>query len=605
MKKQSFLQLLRSINQLAFQEPRTKKLVFITIITGILVALLPMIGEYCLALITNNLQEICKRMQHFDLAEVVNIIDSKQIKYFAMGYVAIRMVPYVLRVFDTRVSGRLNSYLEQHFDIILRRTLANLDSGYFDDSNFHDIIKNVKEKGSVMSWNFFTLQFSSLETIIPIIISSAIISFMGIEYFAILVVSMLPILVFQIWIRKKAKVFFDQTRSERRYANVYIDEVGKNETRVFSLNDKYLGTYFKLSDGILGRALNFTDKRMGAVALCWLFFGCGLYFIISHIYILIVTGQVKLGTGLFIVSSVWSFSNGIMQLIDLIASVYENIIYAQEFIGIQSLPKLVSRTIDARVITFSKGPRIAFENVSFNYFGKEKSALANVSFEIESNSKVAFVGENGGGKSTAVKLILGFYDPSHGRILVDGQDLKDISLENWRRVIGYVAQGPSVPNLKIRELLTHHDELSEDLLNESIDRVSATGFISEFKDGVNQQLGNMFKGGVALSGGQRQKLAIARAYSKNPNLLVFDEPTSDLDPKTQICVFNDFYRNNPNRTGILVAHALQGVKDADRIFVFEKGKLTESGTHCNLVNANGWYQESFEEQMNSFLSLVQ
>ena len=585
------MSLFKNINKKIFLVPGIKKIVIISTIIGILTAILPVVTEFIMSLITNYLQ---------DAYRITHVIDERKTTICVLLYIGNITLPFLFAMIDRRITARLGLPVRNYLTVLLKKKTANLDLAYSDDPQFHDMLKNVREKGVDMTFGFFNLQFNTFEIMINLVLTSAVISLLGFGYLALLVCSLIPMVVYQIVFKKKRKVFLDSFRSESRYANEYAGEAGTRESRVFEVNDSYINRFKKIIDSLTQKNISFDDQSSLINLVTNVIFFAALGFVVYHIFFMIAGNVFKLGTGLFILRSTWMFTGSLRSIISLIADFYENAIYSEEFIEVLELPQLVYHRPDPIILSLVHAPRIVFDRVSFFYTNKELPALDHVSFAIDAGSKIAFVGDNGGGKSTAVKLLLRFYDPSSGRILIDGEDLRDVDLYNFHKSIGYVAQNPSIPNLTLREVLSNDTDVSDEILMWALKRSRADDFVKDFKSGLDQQLGRMFDGGVALSDGQRQKIAVSRAYVHKPKIVILDEPTSDLDPQTQVHVFNGFYENDIDYTGVLVAHALQGVKFADAIHVFQGGKLTQVGSHTQLIHLNGWYKKSFEEQFNLF-----
>jgi ATP-binding cassette subfamily B protein len=592
-KLSSWKSLLIRINQFAFLKVGMKKLVITSTIFIVLVAVIPTGTSYFFSLILNKL---IGDAQNKSIAAV---------SVLAYLYVIMQVVPFLIRNINGRISSRMNLFLGQHFNILYEQKMANLDYAYFDNSSFYDRIKSVKEKGVVTTFALFMMQFESLEVVVQIILASAAISLIGFKYVMVLVVTTLPMIIIEAWKRKSRKAIYEENRTSNRYASVYLGEAGSRESRVFNLNDVYIDKYQSITDSVINRLITFEDKRVIIDIATYVFFGLGLLYVIHQTFLQIAQGVILAGSAVFIINSVLMFTFTLRAIIALLATFYENKLYAEEFFEIMDLPPMIVKNPLAQNITFDQGPEIVFENVSFRYPEKESYALENISLKIPSGNKVAFVGENGGGKSTMIKLLLRFYDPTEGRILVNGTDLKDLNVDRYRELIGYVAQSPSMPNLVIREILSHRNDLvvNDNLIHAALERSRAYDFVKKYEQGIEQQLGKMFKGGVAPSDGQRQRLAISRAYAKQPQFLIFDEPTADLDPETQNHVFDDFYGNNQGVTGILVVHSLQGVMAADTVYVFENSTISQTGTHAELLLQEGWYGNSFKKQFKNIHSL--
>jgi ATP-binding cassette subfamily B protein len=240
-----------------------------------------------------------------------------------------------------------------------------------------------------------------------------------------------------------------------------------------------------------------------------------------------------------------------------------------------------------------------FDNVGFRYEGSERWAVRNLNLTIGAGEVLALVGENGAGKTTIVKLLARLYDPTEGRILLDGEDLRDYDLDALREAIGVVFQDyvrfhfTAAENIAVGRI----DRLDDrPRIAEAAERSLASDVIARLPRGLDQPLGRRFDAGVDLSGGEWQKIAIARAYMREADVLVLDEPTSALDARSEYEVFQRFRDLSRGRTTLLISHRFSTVRMADRIIVLEGGRIIESGTHRALLGAGGRYADMFEIQ---------
>jgi len=231
---------------------------------------------------------------------------------------------------------------------------------------------------------------------------------------------------------------------------------------------------------------------------------------------------------------------------------------------------------------------IEIKNVSFGYEA-DQAAVNQVSFSIPKNKKIAFVGASGSGKSTMLDLIIRFYDPQNGSILIDGNDIKQYDSSEYRKLFGIVSQDNILFNDTIYNNIRYGDEsISDQTIIESAKKANAFDFINSFPEKFNTQIGNR---GTNLSGGERQRVAIARALARNPQILVFDEATSALDAESEKIVQEAINTSLAQKTAIIVAHRLSTIRDCDEILVFEKGKIIERGNHNELYNQGGQYRK--------------
>jgi ATP-binding cassette subfamily B protein len=300
-----------------------------------------------------------------------------------------------------------------------------------------------------------------------------------------------------------------------------------------------------------------------------------------------------------------------------ISQIYEQTLYLNDYFEFLATEPSIKSKPNAIL-----GPRpikqgFVFENVSFKYPGSERLALHNVSLELKRGERIALVGENGAGKTTVTKLLARLYDPTEGRILLDGVDLRDYDLLDVRRAIGVIFQDFVRYDLRmdenigvgeIEEVREEFDRVwgTDDMPSEprptpgqivvAAEKSLASSLLPKMASGYRQMLGRRFEGGVNLSGGEWQKVALARAYMRDAQVLILDEPTAALDARAEYDVFVRFNELMAGRMAVVISHRFSTVRMADRIVVFQNGTAIENGTHEELVAKKGLYAELFEMQ---------
>lgn len=246
---------------------------------------------------------------------------------------------------------------------------------------------------------------------------------------------------------------------------------------------------------------------------------------------------------------------------------------------------------------------IEFKNVSFTYPGSDLEVLNDVSFSIFPGSKLAIVGENGAGKTTLIKLLLRQYLPTKGEIIVNGVNIKDIKQESYYSAVSNLSQEfLMAQHLSIKENLVMGlaDKTTDKKIYEATSLVDMTDYIKQLPKALDSRLDPSFNEGTSLSGGQKQRLGVARAILRNGDLMILDEPTSAIDAKAEYTIFNNIYRAHASKTTLIVSHRFSTVRKADKIIVMEKGKITEYGSHEELIKYNGLYKEMFEVQAEGY-----
>ena len=237
---------------------------------------------------------------------------------------------------------------------------------------------------------------------------------------------------------------------------------------------------------------------------------------------------------------------------------------------------------------------IEFKNVSFKYDLKGENILENINIKINKGEKVALVGSSGAGKTTFANLLLDFYYPTDGEILIDEEKYNKISTYSLREIIGLVPQEAILFNDTVKNNISYgQDNIDNDLISKAANNANISDYINSMPDKFNSMIGER---GLNLSGGQKQRMAIARAILKNPEILILDEATSSLDSESELKVQKAIDNLIKDRTVIIIAHRLSTILNADKILVFEKGKIVESGTHAKLYQLNGVYTKLYNLQ---------
>ncbi len=251
---------------------------------------------------------------------------------------------------------------------------------------------------------------------------------------------------------------------------------------------------------------------------------------------------------------------------------------------------------DAEPLVVSRG-KIEFKNVSFRY--KKKYVLRDLNLTIKAGERVGLVGTSGAGKTTLVNLLMRFYDPTHGQILIDGQDIKTVTQNSLRNAISFIPQDPTMFNRTLRENIAYGKPDATDAeIHNAARKAAADDFINASEKKYESMVGDR---GIKLSGGQRQRVAIARAFLKNAPLLILDEATSALDSETEVAIQNSFEKLAKGHTTIAIAHRLSTLRNMDRIIVIDKGQVIESGTHQSLLRKKGLYANLWKMQSGGFL----
>lgn len=316
-----------------------------------------------------------------------------------------------------------------------------------------------------------------------------------------------------------------------------------------------------------------------------------------------LAGTISIGSLTFLAGAIQQASLNIQQVFSTLAGIADQALFLTDLLAFFAMQPTIRSKPNARPLPVPMREGIEFRNVSFRYPGTERMVLQGLDLRLDVGERMALIGENGEGKTTVVKLITRLYDPTEGQILLDGVDLREYRLDDLYREMGVIFQDFMRYELTARENVAvgRIAELANtELLMDAAQKSRADEVIARLPASYEQMLGRRFEGGVDLSGGEWQKLALARAYLRDAQLLILDEPTAALDARSEFEVFHRFVELTTGKTALFISHRFSTVRMADRIVVLKGGAVAEEGSHEQLVNLGGLYAEMFAMQAASY-----
>lgn len=375
------------------------------------------------------------------------------------------------------------------------------------------------------------------------------------------------------------------------------------ELKLFGLSPFITSQYADLSDTLYGQNVALAKRRLSAGALLSLISTGSYYGAYAYVIYRTVNGELTWGTLQFLAGSIAGASASIQHIFSTFSVIADQSLFLTDLVEFFREKPTIRSKVGAVLAPRAVRDGFVFENVSFAYPGNARPVLRNLDFRIAPGERVALVGENGQGKTTLVKLITRLYDPTHGRILLDGVDLRDYDIDDLHRIVGVIFQDfvryemTARQNIAVGRLEVERDQQRiEDAARKSL----ASEVIGRLPGGYDQLLGRRFEGGLDLSGGEWQKVALARAYLRDAQLLVLDEPTAALDVRAEAEVFDRFAELTSGKMALLISHRFSTVRMADRIVVLAGGRITEDGGHPDLLSLGGHYAEMFEMQAANY-----
>ncbi len=375
------------------------------------------------------------------------------------------------------------------------------------------------------------------------------------------------------------------------------------EIKLFGLGSFLLGRYRALWDQVHQQNLELAGRKLAVCAALTLVGTAGYYGAYAFAVYETVAGALTLGTLTFLAGAIAATTANLQAFFSTLSSIADHALFLGDLLDFFAVqPKVVSSP-SALVAPRPICRGFEFKDVSFCYPGTTSLVLQKVSFRMEPSERIALVGENGQGKTTIVKLLTRLYDVTSGQILLDGVDLRDYNREDLWREIGVIFQDfvryemTASANIAVGQITDQANELR---IHAAAQKSLAGEVIGKLPKRYEQMLGSRFAGGIDLSGGEWQRMAIARAYLRDAQLLILDEPTASLDARAEREVFERFSELTEGKMSLLISHRFSTVRMADRILVLENGQIAEQGTHPELVLSRGRYAEMFELQASYY-----
>jgi len=526
--------------------------------------------------------------------------------------VAIVIVGELLARASSLVESLLGDLFSNRISVRLMEHAATLDLAQFEDPEFYDHLERARRQTVGRIGLIAQLLGLAQDTLTLVTLSAALLAFSP-WLMLLLVVTILPSFLGETRFAAMEYSLLFRWTPERRQLD-YLRYVGASddtakEVQLFGLAGWLTERYRVLSERWYRENRKLATRKAIVSSLLSFIGTAGYYSAYIVIIARAVAGAITLGSLTFLAASFGRGRDLIQRLLLGASSIYEQGLYLRDlFLFLEMKPTITSRP-GAQPVPRPIRTGFVFEDVGFKYPGGDRWAVRHVSFALRPGERIALVGENGAGKTTLTKLLARLYDPTEGRILLDGIDLKDYDLASLRREIGVIFQDfvrydmRFDENVGVGEIESVRDYLDDGAtaptpapLVHAAEESLASSLLPRLAGGYRQMLGRRFDDGVDLSGGEWQKIALARAYMRDAQVLILDEPTAALDARAEYEVFERFSELMGGRMGVIISHRFSTVRMADRIVVLRNGEVEEEGTHEELVAAGGLYAELFGMQ---------
>ncbi len=504
------------------------------------------------------------------------------------------------------VDSLLGDLVSHDISLRLMNQSARLDLECFEDSEFYDKLERARRQASSRIL-LISQSLTQLQDIITVFfLATALITFNA-WLLILLALTLVPAFLGETHFNNQSySLMYGWTQERReldylRFAGA-SDETAK-EVKVFGLSNFFSNRYKKLANEYYNANKKISVRRAAWGGLISILGSLGYYSAYLVIIFKTINGELSLGDLIFLSGSFLRLRSLMESILIRFSSIADSAIYLRDLFDFLEMEPQIKSKKNALPFPKNISKGFTFKNVGFRYPQMDKWVLRGINFTINPGEKLALVGENGAGKTTLVKLLSRLYDPDEGIIFLEGHDLRDYDLNDLRNSVGIIFQDyvkyhlTAEENIAVGRIEERHN-LSKIRL--AAQKSSANKVIEKLPDGYQQMIGRWFKRGTNLSGGEWQKIAIARAYMREAKLLILDEPTAALDARAEHEVFSKFLELTHDKCAVLISHRFSTVRMANRIIVLHEGRLIEQGTHDELLLKKGQYSELFNMQSEGF-----
>lgn len=579
-------------------------LCFVSLFKGVT----PVIGSLISRSILNGLQAV---IAQGGLPE--SSFWSSEILYLLIALFAYRLLIQVVN----NVSSALNRIAGEKVVMEVKRQIMEkskeIDLASFDNPAFYEKMENANREAGHRPLHILTETLGIISSVIELVsFLVVLLSAPGLSWitFVVILVS-IPSAVVNFIYRRKNFHFMRFSSKERRqmnyFSSILVDKDLIKEVRLYDLADNFIGKFFEAF-----KAYYRGIRKLIVQESAWHIFFALVTGVTNLLFYIIIarqvfTGQMLIGDYTLYTGAIASVVTCVSTLISSTGTVYEGTLFIDNLIAFfNEEQNIVPKELPAAQVEKGSEHTIEFVDVTFRYPGTQRDVLKNVSFTIQPGETLALVGLNGAGKTTLIKLLTRLYDPTAGYILLDGKDLREYDVKSLYQTFGIIFQDFGKYALTVEENIRLGD-IHSDAPMEKVEYASkqstAGDYISQLPGGYNTPLMRIFeREGLELSIGQWQKLAIARAFYADSDIMILDEPTASLDPMAEQEIFNQFDRLRNNKTTVFVSHRLSSATIADQIIVIENGCLIEKGNHRELMDRQGKYFDLFTTQSKRYIS---
>ena len=578
------------LKALKFVWVSSKKWTAILLVFHLIQAVLPILSLYLIKLIVDTITNSSKT----DFSEIV--------KYILL-FGVIQLIHALLQNYKQLVSETQQQLVSDYMSEVIIDKAVDLDISYYENSAYHNTFHQAQKQALYRPVQILNNLTEFLSSTFLLISLAALLFFLHWGITLILICFALPIAGVR-WYYSRKLYQWERNRTELERKANYLNQVLTSDTyakevRIFNLGEVLKKQFTDVRKSLFKEKFKINNQRANAGLIARSAEIISMILTFGFIAWSTLQGNISIGDLVMYFQAFQKGQVAIQNNLQSLVGLYNNRLFLShlfELLEVNSLVKEPSKPTYLDKLENS----INIKNVDFKYPNTEEKVLKNINLELKKGQVIALVGENGSGKTTLIKLLCRLYDPNKGSVKWDEIDFKTTTLSRLRERISVIYQDfakyhfSAGKNIQIGDFL---NPLSEEKLKSSAEKSGANSFIEKLPKGFEQKLGRKFKNGKELSGGQWQKIALARAFYKDAEVIILDEPSSSIDPLAEAEIFEHFKAIAKDKVLILVTHRLYNLKIADKIVVLDNGKIIEEGTHNQLVKENGHYFNMFKKQV--------
>ena len=568
----------------------------------------PVIGALITQGVLNELQGVIRLG-----AQPESAFWSSKVFYLLIGLFIYRITAQIITDVSRALNRIAGEKVVRQVKMQIMTKSKDVDVASYDNPAFYERMENASREAGNRPLMILNETFGVVSTVIEFVSYLVILlTAPGLSWATLVIIAVsIPSAVINFIYRKKNFWYMRRRSKERRqmdyFSGLLVNKDLVKEVRMYDLADTFIARFSQaFTEYYRGiRKLIFSESAwhvaIGVVS--------GVTNLIFYILIAmqVFSGRIMIGDYTLFTGAIASVAGCINTLISASGNIYEGTLFIDNLIAFMKEPQTVLPSVrEPRQVSRSAGHTIEFEHVSFRYPGTQRDILKDVSLRIGPGETMALVGLNGAGKTTLIKLLMRLYDPTSGRILLDGHDIREYDLSSLYATFGIIFQDFGKYAVSVEENIRYgaiHKAADDALIRSAARQSAAEDYIAALPDGYDTPLMRVFEtNGIELSIGQWQKLAIARAFYADSEILILDEPTASLDPLAEQEIFNQFDSLRSQKTTIFVSHRLSSATIANQIVVLEDGRVIENGSHQELMALGGKYHELFSTQARRYLT---